>query len=217
MQKRMSLYRDIHKGLRGLLLDLNHKAGRLDFSDGHSANQFRADARAAFRLLEGHAENETTFVAPLIEKHAPHLARRIEQTHDHHELAMHELTRDLDSLDHDWVVRLSQFTGEAFLHMAEEEQEIMPALWERMTDEELIDVEQRLVASIPPDKLGAYLSWMLPAMSAPERVSMLAGARGSAPPEVFAFVRNLARGVLTAADDAALERGLAATAAGVEV
>jgi len=47
-------------------------------------------------------------------------------------------------------------------------------------------------------------------MSAPDRAELLGGIRASAPPEVFGFVRGLAKSVLSAEEDAKLEERLAA-------
>ena len=90
--------------------------------------------------------------------------------------------------------------------MADEELEINPAFWSAMTDDELGAVERELVSSIPPDKMGRYLRYMLPAMNPAERVTFL----GHLPPPVFAFVRALAQEVLTADENARLERDLGA-------
>lgn len=87
----------------------------------------------------------------------------------------------------------------------------MPALWEKLDDAAIMEVHERIVASIPPEKMERFLRWMLPAMNLAERVRMLGGMRANAPRPVFDFVRGLAGSILTPEEDAALERGLMTT------
>ncbi len=218
MEQRNSLYRDIHKGIRRLMFDLVNRAGRTDFNDAVAVSMLRAETRSCFELLSAHAHHENVFMAPVVTAHAPHLSNLVAPAHDEHEMEIEALTLMLERLDsshsgaaaagHDLVVRLSRFFGDLFVHMADEEEQIMPALWKAMTDEEIAAVEHQIVASIAPDKLARFLSWMLPAMNHPERVEMLGAMQQTAPPEVFAFVLDLSRSVLTVNEMEALERSL---------
>jgi iron-sulfur cluster repair protein YtfE (RIC family) len=211
MTHRPSFYRDIHKGLRALLFDVMQKAGRLDFSDRDAVARYRAELKAAIDFLMSHAEHENEFVGPLLAQHAPELARRITAVHEDQEQELPELLAMIDrGAAHGFVLELARISGELLVHMTEEEEVLMPALWASMTDAEIMAAHDALVASIPPQEMAYALSWMLPSMNAPERAELLAHVRASAPPEVFDFVRGLAKSVLSAADDEALEQRLAA-------
>lgn len=222
MTERHSLYREIHKGLRALLADLVERAGTTDFRDAASLATLKEAVHDGFQLLESHAHHEDTFIGPELERRLPELARRIGQAHASHEPEIESLVALMDAIEpsrpdapargHLFVVALSKFAAELNLHMAEEEEIVMPALWSVATDEELQEIEHRLIASIPPDKMTRYLRWMIPAMNTPERVGMLGSMKSGAPAEVFAGVRELARSVLSPADDAALSSGLASVA-----
>jgi hypothetical protein len=222
MHNRHSLYREIHKGLRSLLLGLVEHAGRTSFSDASEVASLNERVRACFRLLELHAHHENTFIGPELERRLPELARHIGTAHESHEPQMSGLLELLDSIaagdgnapgqGHAFVVALSKLAAELMLHMAEEEELVMPALWRVATDDELIEIEQRLVGSIPSDEMESYLRWMIPAMNTPERIAMLRSMRAGAPEVVFAGVRELARTILSPAEEEALSSGLAAVA-----
>lgn len=222
MENRHSLYKEVHKGLRALLLELVESAGRTDFTDAASLASLRSLVQSGFALLESHAHHENEFIIPELERLLPELARRNGEEHAAHEPEMSGLLSLLERIDptkpdaafvgHQFVVALSRLAAELTIHMAEEEESIMPALWNVLDDDALVEIEQRLVSNIPPDKMGYFLKWMIPAMNTPERVGMLVSMRAGAPPEVFEGVRELARTVLSPMDDEALSRGLASVA-----
>jgi len=208
---RPSFYRDVHKGIRALLFDLVRKSGQLDFADTPAVSRYRGELKAGIDFLMAHAEHENAFVGPLLFQHAPELYLRIAGIHDEQEKELPELLAMIDrGAGHNFVLELARISGELLVHMTEEEEILMPTLWAAMTDEEIIAVHDALVASIPPDEMAYALSWMIPAMSAPDRAELLGGIRASAPPEVFGFVRGLAKSVLSAEEDAKLEERLAA-------
>jgi hypothetical protein len=222
MNARKSFYIEIHKGLRMLLADLVSKSGRTDYSDAAAVTRLRDELKGGIELLESHAHHESTFIVPMIEEKLPQLAVENTSAHEEQENDLLGLIAMIDRIDprspqagalgHELNVELSRVAGDLMMHMAHEEQVIMPALWQHYTDEQIMATEQQLVGSIAPDKLARFLTWMIPAMNAPERAEMFAGMKAGAPAEVFAFVRDLARSVLTAEEDGALEHSLRAIA-----
>lgn len=155
---------------------------------------------------------------PLVRDAAPELAKEFAAEHDDQEARLPGLLAALESIDvnaadaeqkgHAFVVQLSRVAGELLTHMADEELELNPALWAAKTEAQLHEAEQQLVGSIPPEKMVRYLRWMLPAMNPGERAGFLA----LLPPPVFGFVREVAKQVLTPAEDAKLEMALAVPA-----
>lgn len=216
--ERIDVYRNIHKGIRVMLFDLVRASGRTDFTDAAAVAQLQADVKDVFELLESHAHNEDLFLMPLVVDADPRLANEFAAAHQDQEARLPGLLAALEAIDasapdaesrgHAFVVQFSRVAGELLTHMADEELVLNPALWAAKTDAQIHDAEQRLVGSIPPEKMARYLRWMLPAMNPSERASFL----GVLPPPVFGFVRAMAAQVLTAAEDAALENALAAAA-----
>jgi hypothetical protein len=214
---RLDLYRNIHKGIRVMLFDLVQTSGRTDFTDVTEVSALRASVRDIFELLESHAHNEDAHVMPLLHASAPVLAHEFAAAHEDQEARLPGLLAALETIDpsapdaeqkgHAFAVQLSRVAGELLTHMADEELELNTALWSAYSDEELHAAEQRLVSSIPPEKMARYLRWMLPSMNPGERATFLS----MMPPPVFGFVRELAKQVLSPAEDAKLEQALTAS------
>ncbi|UJR85738.1 hemerythrin domain-containing protein [Sandaracinus amylolyticus] len=211
---RPSFYREVHKGIRMMLGALVERAGRTDFAEAASVARLRNETVEIFALLEAHAHHEDEHVGPLLRTHAPATAADLGAAHVEHHERMRLMISTLVAaerggaraadLGHELVVALSRFAGELAIHMADEEEIAMPALWNALSDPELEAVHHALVRSIPPETAFAFYRWMLPAMSMPERTRMLTAMRTGAPPQVFDAVVALAARVLSAEDFAAL-------------
>lgn len=88
------------------------------------------------------------------------------------------------------------FAAADFQHMHAEETLNNATLWARCSDEELKAVHGAIVASVRPDLMQEYLSWMLPALSPAERAGFVSQMRAGAPAPVFEGILALARAVL---------------------
>jgi hypothetical protein len=219
MTARASFYREVHKGIRSMLLDLVVRSGRVDWTDQLEATTFRQDLQSVFALLSSHAHHESEFITPLLVKYAKPVAEILEGAHHEQETQLDSLLAAAHAIEsvrpdapvkgHAFVVRLSRIVGEMLVHMADEEDVAMAALWEALDDAAIEAVHQQLVASIAPDKMVAFLRWMIPAMNGEERAAMLGDMRAAAPEPVYIAVRGVAREVLSSADDNALEQALA--------
>ncbi len=101
----------------------------------------------------------------------------VEPAHDDQGKHLQDLQAQLWAVDpsapdaaaegHAFLVALSAFFGDLLIHMSDEELRIMPALWRTMSDAELEEVEQRLIASIPPERMARFLRWMIPGSEPP--------------------------------------------------
>lgn len=197
MQNRFDLYRNIHKGIRVMLLDLVQRAGRTDYTDSEAVASLTPEVRDIFELLESHAHTEDMFIMPLLRKIAPELAQEFDEAHEDQEARLPGLLAALERLDpaspeaaaqgHRFTVQLSRIAGELLTHMSDEELELNPALWSQTTDQTLGDIEQQIVGSVPPDKMMRYLRWMVPAMNPREREEFAAVL----PPPVRELVATL--------------------------
>lgn len=195
--KRIDVYRNIHKAIRMMLFDLVQKSQHTEFTNASSVAALRVTVRDVFELLEGHAHKEDEFIMPLVRKASVTLEREFAEQHEDQEarlpgllaaLELHDANAvDADAKGHAILLQITRITGELFTHMADEELRLNPAMWASLTDEELGDAEQRLVASIPPEKMGRYLRWMIPALNDAERKAFIA----ILPPHAQAFVATL--------------------------
>jgi hypothetical protein len=66
-----------------------------------------------------------------------------------------------------------------------EETELLMALHEAFTDDELRAIEGRIVASVPPQKMAAVMMLMAPALNHGERVELVAKLQKALPEPAF--------------------------------
>lgn len=203
----VDLYRNIHKGIRAELFAVAAGAGSMDPGDDADVDAVLAHLADVAALLEMHAGHEEQLDA-LIRQHAPTIADQVEQDHRDHadELpALLDLAtglrasepgerRALAQLLH---LDLSRFVGDYLAHQDLEEREVMPALHDAVGPTELAAVQQRIVASIPPQVMAKSLAFMLPAMNVDDRAEHLGAMQVHAPAEAFERAWGLAASVLT--------------------
>ena len=155
-------------------------------------------------LLVAHAEHEDEFVQPVIERFAPAYAAEIAEAHPRLECQMAELEvladRAADAcpeqariLTHRLYLGLASFTAEYLQHQEFEEFEVMVMLSQHLTFEELLAIDNAIVASIEPDMMAKSAALMLPAMNIEDQTDLFEGARNGVPPEVFQGMLMLAR------------------------
>ncbi len=220
--ERHNFYKEIHKGIRALAHSVSEQAGRTDFGDAAEVAALREAVERAFAAFESHAAHETGFVTPVLRECAPEAAAESDAEHRAQEGRLRDLRAALAlaagageraaALGHAFVVDLSRFVGEMLVHMADEEERLMPALQAALDDAALVGIHQAILANLTPEEKAQSVSWMLPALNPPERAEMLAGIRAVAPPAAFAAMAELARRVLPPADWTRLERSLAVAA-----
>jgi hypothetical protein len=211
MNDRVSLYNEIHKGLRRELLGLLIDCGRTDPGDREAVGALVARLRALRDMLEEHAAHEDRWVEPLLAELRADIAESLKADHARIDSAVPGLegafARWEDAAEAEQATMgrlaygsLSSFVGAYLIHMGHEEDEGMPVLQAALTDEELLEVSARLRGAIPPPRMADYVSIMLPAMNVEERAQMFAGLKANAPREVLDGMCELASGVLTASD-----------------
>ncbi|MFT3927658.1 MAG: hemerythrin domain-containing protein [Myxococcales bacterium] len=203
---RSHLYRSIHKAVRSLLGQLSSLAGATDFSRPSELERLRERVQHDFGMLASHAHHEDAHVMPLLALYAPEIARRLDAAHEDQHDTMPRLEAALAAIDPtgsdaaergaEFCMALSRYMADQLDHMADEEMLAMPALYAALDDTTLIEVHDKLVASVPPEEMMRWLSYMLPALNGSERTGMLLGMGANAPREAFEAVIQLARQVL---------------------
>jgi hypothetical protein len=114
---------------------------------------------------------------------------------------------------HRLYLGLASFTSDYLKHQAFEELEVNPALAVALAPEELLAIDQAIIASVPPDLMAMGLTVMIPAMNVEDRTELLGGMQAGAPQEVFDGVIGLVQTVLRPADYAAITARLGLDAA----
>lgn len=195
---RVDLYVGIHKGLRAFMSDVLTTVGRMDVHDDPTEVIVVVErVRVLLEACRRHLHHENQFLHPAMEARRPGSACRTADDHVHHEEAIERLEADLLAVERSGAGdaraaaalrlyrRLARFVAENLEHMHVEETENNAVLWAEYTDEELLEIEQALVAAVPPEWLTIYLRWMVPAMTPAERAAFLTGIQLGAPAEVF--------------------------------
>jgi hypothetical protein len=209
------IYKDVHKGIRAELFAVTNEAGRTDPSDEPAVRALAEHVSTLAVRLSAHASHEDTYLQPLIEAHVPDRAAAVVDGHSALEsqmLAIEALASRLviapggerRALLHRLYLDLATFTSGYLEHQDDEERCIMPALDAALGIDALLDVHQRLVASIPPDELAQFLALMIPAMNIDDRAELLGGMRANAPGDVFSGIWALTASVLPSDDFEAL-------------
>lgn len=213
-------YGAIHKGLRLALSQLLVRLGAADPADADLA-QLMGDLRDQLRLSEHHLNHEDEVIHAALEARAPGSTLRLALAHEHHRATFGEiegLIRHVEEAPQaetaaclrNLYLRFSTFVADDLLHMAEEEQFMLPILQSLFTDEDLLDMEDRIVSSHAPEEMIFACRLMIPAATRSDRVAMLGAMRANAPAEAFAaIIDEAARPSLSAADFAHLSEGLA--------
>jgi hypothetical protein len=187
----------IHKALRAMMYDTALTLQQTHFADNSEALAAIAKVEDVIYHFEKHAHHEDTFMLPAIEAHEPALVEAFEGEH----VADIELGNRLVTLlnifrsceNNMEKINCGSAINKAFrdfmvfniVHMAKEESEINRVLWANFTDQELIELNGRLVSSIPPADMMANVTWFMRGINKAEAIDWLIAVKQAAPPFVF--------------------------------
>lgn len=182
-QTRIDFYTKVHKGLRAGLFALSQRAAAANYADAAESAALAAAARAMLERLRRHAEHEARFVHPVLAAKlghtsfdAEHAALEAEQRALESALAevMEGSSEERWSCGLRFYRALNAFIARYLQHL-EDEEAVMPQLWQCCSDAELAEVMARFAASRGLDEALSDLGWMLPALSVRERAELVGG------------------------------------------
>lgn len=187
----------IHKALRAMMYDTALTLQQTYFADVEEAEVALAKVAGVVHQFEGHAHHEDTFVLPAIEAFEPQLVEAFEKEHvadleiGSRLQTLLNIYRSLSTIEE--RINCGSCINKAFRdfmvfnieHMGKEEVEINRVLWTNYTDQELIDLNARLVASIPPAEKVTASRWMLRSINKAEAINWLKEVKQTAPSFVF--------------------------------
>lgn len=206
---RFNMYQSVHKGLRAFMADTLTRIGRTDHTDPQERHESAEQLRSLLHICGEHLAHENKFLHTAMEQRAPGSASRCAGEHVGHLAHIDALAASLSKAERAgsgeqagaWLrlyQELSLFVAENYEHMLLEEREHNAVLWAHFSDEELIEIHDALLASVPAEEMAVHFRWMLPQLSHLERVGMLSGMRQGMPAEVFLAQLDLARPLLDA-------------------
>ena len=208
--QRFNMFTLIHKALRALLYDTALTIQQTWFADTAEASATIEKIEDVLFLFEQHAHHEDSFVLPAVELFEPQLSDSFEKEH----ITDLKLSSRLKNLLN--IYRNLNFTEErteagsavskAFVefmvfnleHMAKEEILINKALWKHYTDEQLLEINRNLVASIPQEELSFSTKWMMRGINSSDAAQWLKSAKHNAPAFVDQGLISLAENEMPA-------------------
>lgn len=198
---RFDLYGPVHKGLRAFLADTLLRIGSLDVEDPVQLNDTCNQTLELLDILRGHVDHEDEHIHPLLERCRAGSAVQAEDEHVEHRRMLESLAAEVRGLlaNPSYPAADALYQGIAALmadnlvHMRLEDIGHQAVLWQHCTDAELMELDGRIVGSLAPRELMAYLRWMVPAMSPPQRLGLMLGLRANAPLTLQMAVAKLAQ------------------------
>ena len=203
----------VHKGLRAMIYSLSTRLQTHDFSDAEATRSLAVDLEQDFAvartagcilcLLSHHAIDEDTVLFPPTARVGNALVTTlIEEHHDltRREIALARSAQELIALGSpsDRVAagaRLNQAANGLFAayvtHMNKEEEQLVPLMQAHFTDPELVGMRSTVIARMPPERVMAMLSWILPSINETELCDFLTSVVRTAPPPLVKGVTDL--------------------------
>ena len=216
---RFDMYTGIHKALRAMMAEALLAVGRMDCADDLELAQTTERVLQLLDFCAGHLQHENTFVHAAIEARAPGASDAIANEHEEHVQEIARLAASVASLRAAPASgrpaaalrlyrALALFVAGNFLHMDVEESAHNAVLWARYTDAELVEIHDRLIASIPPEEMMNSLRWLVPFMNPTERFMLMADIRAKAPAPAFQAILDAVQPQLTTREWTKLARAL---------
>lgn len=202
--QRLDLYAGIHKAMRHFMTDTLHRVGRMDPTDAADLARTLGQFEDLMGACLDHLHHENDFVHTAIEARAPRGAARTADDHVEHIAHVEALRAEARALAQaepseraPLALRLYRhlalFVADNFQHMNVEETQNNAALWAHYSDAELMEVHQRILASLRPEETLQVMRWMVPALCPAERAQTLGGMKAGAPAAAFAAVLDVVR------------------------
>jgi hemerythrin-like domain-containing protein len=134
-----------HKALRAWVGATATALGGLDTSDLGHRRTVIAQLRSLLADLADHGHHEDEFIVPVLDRHVPRLAERLRDEHTTLESAIARLGSTVNEFEQSpsptlqlsLYRSLRGFEGRNMAHLEFEETEIMPALWQAVSAEDL--------------------------------------------------------------------------------
>ncbi|MCK7496773.1 MAG: hypothetical protein MZW92_42155 [Comamonadaceae bacterium] len=179
--------------LRGLMHRTVAAVGAMDLDDDVERGAALDQVTLLLATLRGHVRHENEFVHTAIEARRPGAALQTADDHDAHLDAIADLEDEARRLRvapaaqrAALALRLYRhrryaFVGENLVHMQVEETVNNAVLWALYSDDELVALHDRLMASIPPDEIAMTVRWMATTLAVPELAMLFADLRTKAP------------------------------------
>lgn len=201
---RFNIFNQIHKALRAMLYDTSLVLQQTNFGDLEEAETALEKVKQVVDMFDAHATHEDDFILPPIQHYEPSLVDAFEQEHEEDHALTEKLRGLLVVYKHAVKMEVKIETGRAILnsfidfmifnleHMVKEETVLNKILWRYYTDEEIKEVNKKIIESISPGEMALASAWMMRGLSITEISTWLKAVEKNAPQQVFSQLFSLA-------------------------
>jgi hypothetical protein len=180
---RFDMYTPIHKTLRRVMFETAITLARTDFNDAAEVAAATRSVSGCVTFMREHAEHE---LVPLIARLEPELGAALEGEHPELErmaIDVEGLWPRIEALDvpagraqmgAELARRFQTLVAAQLRHMDREEREVNAVLWAHLRDDDLQQINLRIVKAIDPARLQELMPLMLASVNRPEREAMTA-------------------------------------------
>ncbi len=212
-QPRMNIYGFPHKGLRNLLSQVSLLSGNTDYSNAVSLEKLKDLTTELVTLLDLHVHSEEDVLLPALEVKVPGSTRENVEEHEQLEKEIKDFDEKMKNITVDstpdsgvkFYESVYNFHSKYIAHMAMEESEINPVIWANLADEELMELQGQIMASLSPDNIMMWFKYIVPALNPFERTIILGGFKENAPAEFFDQVLNMLKDYMSENEHLQLE------------
>lgn len=191
--QRYNAFSMIHKTLRHMMYDTALTLQQTWFANTEETEAAIEKVETVIYIFERHAHHEDSYVLPAIEKYDAELVQSFEDEHEK-DLSLGNKLKNLINIYRNVYfeeerINCGSAICKAFVdfmifnleHMGKEEMLINQVLWKHYTDEQLISINQQIVAAIPAEEMAITSKWMIRSISNHEAINWLQGVKASAP------------------------------------
>jgi len=200
---RYNIFNLIHKALRFKLYHTAVTLQQTHFADTDEAAIAFEQLNEVINAFEQHGHHEDRILMPVIVLFQPATIASFEKDH----IDDRRMGEDLQHLQN--MYHAAQNTNERLItgsaitrsfvdymifnlqHMQREETDLNQLLWENFTDEEILKINDQIVASIPPQEMAVSARWFMQAINSNEVTNWLIAVKQTAPEHVFAGLFEL--------------------------
>lgn len=200
----------IHKALRAMLYDTAQKMQQANFADPEGTLPAFAAAERIVELFDDHADHEDNHILSGITDVNPGLAQQFEAEHVTDRQLAQSIKEGIDAYKNagtpmDRIVAgnkvfyaFNEFIAFNLKHMVKEETVLNETLWGKYTDAEIAGLNQKIAASVAPDKAIDNLKWMMKSCNDVEIGMFVKNVVSGAPEHLVNMVMSTAQAELSA-------------------
>jgi hypothetical protein len=196
-ENRHDPYGAVHKGIRAAHMRCLVAIGAVDLTRDAEIDRLVREIGEHLTMCHAHLQHEDTVLHTALDARRPGASAHAAEDHDDHLHSFAELKALLSRLaaaepDSRAAAlaalyrRFGRFVADDLLHMEHEEHVLLPDLQAAFTDEELRELEGRIVAGIAPDHMVLFLDAMLGALPEADSAALLGAMRAGMPPAAYA-------------------------------